>query len=440
MKISIISISLFAAALTFAACGTKHTEGDGHDHSSEAKTEEEDAHGHGEHAEHENLATVSLSAEQLKAVKIQIGGIERKQLTAALKLNGVLKVPNENMAQVTSLYPGVVKTLYVQAGSKVKKGQAIATIANPQYIQLQEEYLTLLGKITYSEQEETRQKDLNTGNAGALKNLQAVQSELRSMRTRKASLHKQLQGMGIDPDKVSEQNLATVLTVVSPISGAVSRVLANIGTNVDFATPLAEVVDNSQLHLDLFVFEKDLPKMKVGQTIHFTLTNNPGKEYDALIFGIGSTFEPNTKNVAVHAKVKGNQGELIDGMNITALVSLEKAMLDAVPTDAIVNHEGQDFIFIVTDAHAETEHHDEASEGEKGHDEAGHQHEEEKEAEKPAEGSLMFEKIPVRKGTTDVGYSEITLLRDIPKGAKVVTAGAFFVLAKMTNQGEGHAH
>jgi cobalt-zinc-cadmium efflux system membrane fusion protein len=38
---------------------------------------------------------------------------------------------------------------------------------------------------------------------------------------------------------------------------------------------LAEIVDNSSLHLDFNVFEKDLPMLKVGQTIHFTLTNNP---------------------------------------------------------------------------------------------------------------------------------------------------------------------
>jgi len=39
----------------------------------------------------------------------------------------------------------------------------------------------------------------------------------------------------------------------------------------------------------------------------------------------------------------------------------------------------------------------------------------------------------VAKGTTDIGYTEITLLREIPKGAKIVTKGAFFVSAKMTN-------
>jgi cobalt-zinc-cadmium efflux system membrane fusion protein len=39
------------------------------------------------------------------------------------------------------------------------------------------------------------------------------------------------------------------------------------------------------------VYEKDLQKLKVGQTIHFTLTNNPGKEYDADVYAISNTFE-----------------------------------------------------------------------------------------------------------------------------------------------------
>lgn len=434
MKYSIF-ILILALAATFTACH-QHTEGDGHDHGSEAAGEGE----HGGHGEHENALTVSLTPEQMKAVKVQLGGIEQKQLTSSLKLNGVLKVPNDNMAQVTSLYQGVVKSLHVRAGDTVKKGQLVATIANPQYITLQEEYLTLLGKIAFGELEETRQKELSSGNAGALKNLQAVQAELRTMRTRKASLAKQLQLMGIDPAKVADGNLIASLSVSSPIAGVVSQVAASIGSPVDFASPIAEVVDNSQLHLDLFVFEKDLPRLQVGQTIHFTLTNNPGREYDAQVYGIGSSFEPNTKNVAVHARVQGRKDGLIDGMNITALVSLDKATLDAVPSDAIVNFEGQDYILAVTDAHGETEHHEAAADGHDDHDEAGHQHGAEEKPEKAAEGSLTFERIPVRKGTSDVGYSEITLLKEIPKTAKIVTTGAFFVLAKMTNQGEGHEH
>jgi cobalt-zinc-cadmium efflux system membrane fusion protein len=81
------------------------------------------------------------------------------------------------------LYGGVIKTLNVQIGDYVKKGQVIATIANPQFIQLQEEYLTIGSKITFAEQEVQRQNELNAGNAGALKNLQNATAELNTLRT-----------------------------------------------------------------------------------------------------------------------------------------------------------------------------------------------------------------------------------------------------------------
>ena len=87
-----------------------------------------------------------------------------------------------------------------------------------------------------------------------------------------------------------------------------------------------------------------MSKLKEGQTIHFTLTNNQGTEYDAKIYGIGNTFEPNTKAVAVHAQVLGNKKGLIDGMSITAVVSLNDATVNAVPTEAIVSAEGMSIL------------------------------------------------------------------------------------------------
>jgi cobalt-zinc-cadmium efflux system membrane fusion protein len=244
----------------------------------------------------------------------------------------------------------------------------------------------------------------------------------------------------------------------------------NIGSHVTETTSIAEIVDNSQLHLDLYVYERDLSKLRVGQTIHFTLTNNPGKEYDADIYGISNTFEDATKAIAVHALVKGSKEGLISGMSVTALVSLDSATVPAVPSEAIVNHEGQDYIFVVVegedpagsghahdDGHAHNEGHDHGDHAhaeEHGHGEAhdhaeahahgeehSHEHEEhEHGGHESAAGSMQFQRIPVAKGTSDVGYSEITLLAEIPPHARVVTKGAFFLLAKMTNQGEAHSH
>ena len=378
---------------------------------------------------HENPNTATLTEEQIKSIGIELGVIEEKQLTASLKTNGVLKVPNQNKASVNSVYNGVVKSLLVQPGNTVRKGQVIATVSNPEFVEVQSNYLNVSAKIGLAELEVKRQKELNEGNAGALKNLQAAETELRTLRTAKSTYEQQIRLMGINPANLSNNKLISVLSIKSPISGVVSDVKVQIGSYVDVSTAVAEIVDNSQLHLDLFVYEKDLPKLKNNQLIHFTLTNNPGKEYDAQIYSLGSSFEGESKAVTVHARVQGDKTGLIDGMTITAVISLEKATVPAVPSDAIVTIAGQDYIFVLTDEHAEDEHKKDTV-----------KHEEKKTKEHEEEG-LTFEKIPVAKGTTDVGYTEITLLKEIPKDAKIVVKGAFFVQAKMTNSGEGeHGH
>ncbi len=228
--------------------------------------------------------------------------------------------------------------------------------------------------------------------------------------------------MGINPATLSNGKLMSVLSLGTPISGIVSNVSVKMGSYVDVSTPVAEVIDNSQLHLDLFIYEKDLPKLKNNQSIHFTLTNNPGKEYDAQIFSLGSTFEDESKAVSVHAQVKGDKTGLIDGMNITALISLDKITAPAVPQDAIVTYQGQDYIFMVTDPHTEEEHHQEGKDSKPHNEKEPHDH---KEPAKQPEKGVTFEKVPVAKGTSEVGYTQITLLRSIPADARIVTKGVF---------------
>lgn len=428
MKKILWFIALIITMLAQLSCGDDKQETGTHAH--EAKEE-----GHADEHDHANMA--ALTSEQIKSIGIEIGGIEQKQLTASVRANGMLRVPNQNKASINSLYSGIVKSLLIQPGDVVKKGETIATIANPEFIQVQEEYLGIAPKIMLAQQEYDRQKELNEGNAGALKNLQAAESNLRTLNTRKASLEQQIRLMGIDPSALAGGKLVSVLALRTPIGGIVSNVGVKMGAYADLNTMVAEIVDNSQLHLDLFVYEKDLPKLKNNQSIHFTLTNNPGKEYDAEIYSLGSSFEDESKAVSVHARVKGDKTGLIDGMNITALISLDKIATPAVPNDAIVTYQGQDYIFIVTDANDEKEHHDDS----KDHaDHSGESHDH-AEKEKTDEKGMTFEKIPVAKGVSDVGYTQVTLLKEVPAHTKIVTKGAFFVLAKLTSTGEeGHAH
>ncbi|KFF00662.1 secretion protein HylD [Chryseobacterium formosense] len=408
-----------AFALIFlVSCGKK----DSNESESEIKTEKTEEHG-----EEAPQTIASLTEEQMKAVGITLGKIEMKELTSTIKANGALRVPNNNKATITSMYGGIIKTLNVQIGDFVKKGQVIASISNPEYIQLQEQYLTVKSRIAFAEQEYKRQKELFDNDAGAKKNLQSSDAELKTLRTQRSSLQRQLQIMGINPANISNGNLRSGLAITSPISGTVSNISAQIGSYVDISSPVAEVIDNGSLHLDLQVFEKDLPKMKVGQIVHFKLTNNPETEYDAKIYSIGSSFENDSKTISVHCSVTGNKAGLIDGMNITGIVSLDKSTTPAVPNEAIVEADSKYYIFIKTDKKPE-EHHAEESE-----------YQDEQKAPEKESKAINFEKIEVVKGSSDMGYTAITTVNEISDDAEVVVKGAFFVNAKLSNSGE-HEH
>lgn len=147
-KFLIIAIVLFNVA-SFISCKSK---------GNQETIQAEDA---GKKEEHVNPNTATLTEEQMKSIGLELGIIEEKQLTTSLKTNGFLKVPNQNKASVNSVYSGVIKSLLVQPGNFVRKGQIIATVANPEFIQAQSQYLSVNAKISFAELEVKRQKELN---------------------------------------------------------------------------------------------------------------------------------------------------------------------------------------------------------------------------------------------------------------------------------------
>ena len=385
IKIALILITLF----TLSACNNNTSNAD--------HQEAEEEH----HHEEEN--TTTLTQTQIKTVDIRLGHIEQKALTATLKANGVLSVPADHQAKVSTIYTGIIQSVKVEIGAYVHKGQVIATISNPDFLQQQQRLLTVNSQIELAQQELDRQQILYEGNAGTGKNLQAATTQLRTLRTEKAALEEQIRLMGLNPKTLTNEGMQSTLAVVAPISGNISAVYTNNGAYVDASTPIVEIIDNSSLHLHLQVYERDLPYIKVGQQVHFNPTNNTSGEYDAQVYNIAASFENESKSIIVHCHVEGDKQGLISGMNVTGVISLDKETAPAVPNDAIVEDSGKSYIFVVT-------------------------HTDDKET--------TFEKIEVAKGASESGYTAIAPVKPIAPEQTIATKGAFFINATLVNSGE----
>ena len=388
IKIAFILITLF----TLSACNNNTS-------TTDDQEEEEEHH-------HEEGNTTTLTQTQIKTVDIRLGHIEQKALTATLKANGVLSVPADHQAKVSTIYTGIIQSVKVEIGAYVHKGQVIATISNPDFLQQQQRLLTVNSQIELAQQELDRQQILYEGNAGTGKNLQAATTQLRTLRTEKAALEEQIRLMGLNPKTLTNEGMQSTLAVVAPISGNISAVYTNNGAYVDASTPIVEIIDNSSLHLHLQVYERDLPYIKVGQQVHFNPTNNTSGEYDAQVYNIAASFENESKSIIVHCHVEGDKQGLISGMNVTGVISLDKETAPAVPNDAIVEDSGKSYIFVVT-------------------------HTDNKET--------TFEKIEVAKGASESGYTAIAPVKPIASEQTIATKGAFFINATLVNSGE-HEH
>ena len=84
---------------------------------------------------------VSLTKDQYNVAGIQLGKVEMRNLSNLIKASGKLDLPPESMVSVSAPLGGYVKSAGLLLGQIVRKGEVVAVIENPHFIDIQQEYL-----------------------------------------------------------------------------------------------------------------------------------------------------------------------------------------------------------------------------------------------------------------------------------------------------------
>ena len=339
---------------------------------------------------------VTFTADQYKMAEIQLGNIENRPLSGVIKVNGIIEVPPQNAVSISAPLGGYVRSTGLLPGQAIRKGQVIAVIENTQFIDMQQEYLESKSRIVYLSQELKRQQELRREEINAGKTLQQVSSEYNMQQARIRGLEQKLSLVGIRPGGMSK-----TANLYSPITGYVTESNVNMGKYVQPSDILFQLANASDMHLSLNVFEKDVRQLKIGQVIYFALANESSYVRQAKIFLIGkSTGTDGTIPVHCHLTNSGDP-DLLPGMYVKALIETGANNESALPTEAIVQSDGKDFIFVQSDT---------------------------------MQNKFIFKMIPIIKGTEQEGYVGITLLEKIdPAKEKIVIKGAYSLLSALKN-------
>lgn len=344
-----------------------------------------------------NENTITLTAEQLQNSGIETGMIEQKQVSSVLKVNGKIDVPPQNMVSISVPLGGYLKSTRLLPGMPVHKGEILATIEDIQYIQLQQDLLVARAQLSSLESEYNRQLDLNKDKAISDKVFQQTRANYITQKITIKSLEEKLSLIGVDPQKLNENTISKSINIYSPINGFTSKVNANIGKYINPSEVLIELVDPTDIHLNLNIYEKDIHKLYIGQKLWAYTNIHPEIKHDCQILLISKDIN-NNGSTEVHCHFDNYDKTLIPGMYMNAEIEIRNNLADVLPESAIVRFEGKQFIF-----------------------EAGEKN--------------LFTMTEVQTGEIENGNIEI-ISGSALKGKKIVTNGAYTLLMTLKNKEE----
>ncbi|OIN60378.1 efflux RND transporter periplasmic adaptor subunit [Arsenicibacter rosenii] len=345
--------------------------------------------------------TVRISDEQFQQTGIVLGHPDTLMMGRTIQATGKLEAPPEHWATVSAPMGGFVRATRLLEGDRVRKGQVLAVLEHPDYIKLQQEYLQAQARLHFVGQELDRQTELNREQVGARRNLEQSTADVQTTKALLASLEAQLEQLHISLPELHRGHIQRTIPLPAPIGGYVDKVNLKIGQFVNSTDVLVEIVNKEHLHLELQVFEQDVPQVREGQTVRFMIPQQQTGELTARVYRVGQTFDLQTKTVTVHANlVNADMRRLFPGSYIRATILTDQRRVLALPDDAVVQESNGAYVYV----------------------------------EEPGKGGRRFRLVAIKTGIRENGRIEVILPASFPASARIVRSGAYFLSAERAKE------
>lgn len=249
---------------------------------------------------------VTLSERARVLAKIETVPVRRSfDPSAELRLLGRVEADETKSRTVTAWLGGRIERLHVKVtGEKVKVGQAIATLYSPEVFAAHQDL------IAARRQNERMEGASRAARAAAGAALDASRDRLRLLGISEARV-KSMEG---------ESQPSRQITISTPFAGTVVERVASEGAYVSTGEPLYRLADLSGVWVQLDAYERDLPSLRLDQSVEISVDALPGRTFDGTIAFIDPTLDAKRRTAKVRVEVENEEGLLRPGAFAQAVV------------------------------------------------------------------------------------------------------------------------
>jgi cobalt-zinc-cadmium efflux system membrane fusion protein len=347
-----------------------------------------------------NKSEISISEAQFESEKMELGQLTEQAFNTIVKANGMIDVPPENKASVSTFVGGYVTKIPLLIGDKVVKGQLIASLKNIEFVEMQQEYLEVAEQLAYLKNEYSRQKTLFDEQITSQKNYLKAESIYKSNLATYNGLRQKLQMLNMNPDAVEKGQITSTIHIYSPINGFVTQVNVSNGTFVSSASELIEIVNTNHIHLELSVYEKDILKIKKEQKILFKVPEASDKIYDAAVHLVGTSINKD-RTIKVHGHIhEEEKTNFITGMFVEADIISDSKKEISIPKSAVIQSDDNYFTLVLKDK---------------------------------KDNNYLFDKIKLSVGLQDENFVQVKNYEAL-KNKQILTKGVFMLLNSFSEE------
>jgi RND family efflux transporter MFP subunit len=276
---------------------------------------------------------VPLSAEAVERAGIVVAPVTSGTSSGGIRLPGVVEPNAYREVAVTPLVAGRVTRVSAELGASVRRGQTLAQIYSPELAEAQTKYVSARAMLEAHDRELQRTQKLVEIGAASRQEMERIHAEHAAQTAAVESARSQLELLGVSASAVdalgSGSKVNATTSVPAPIDGVITERAANVGLNVDQATPLFTVVDLSTVWIIADVYEKDFSQVRIGNDATVTTSAYPNLSQRGRISYIDPQVNPETRTAKVRVEVPNPRGELRLGMYADVVVT--GAPGDSVP-------------------------------------------------------------------------------------------------------------
>ncbi len=237
-----------------------------------------------------------MSAAAQKLAEIEVTVVERKYVTAEIRMVGKVSFDETRLAYITAWVSGRIDRLYADyTGIPVQKGDHMAELYSPELLTAQQELIQALKTV-----EKTQESQLAGIRETARQTVTAARQKLRRW--------------GLTEEQVSAiENRAEPtdhITIYAPIGGIVIEKLIREGDYIETGTRIYTVADLSRVWVKLEAYESDLAMIRYGQEVEFATESYPGELFHGKIAFLDPVIDPQTRTTRVRVNVDNSAGKL----------------------------------------------------------------------------------------------------------------------------------